>query len=251
MANALQVGVKQLGHTISKNSSSILTGFGIVGLITTVTLAIKATPKASQLLYEKKYDLDRALNTVETIQTVWKCYIPTAVVGLATIACIVSSNSINTKRNAALASIYALTEKAMQEYQAKVVEVIGKNKEEKIKDQVIEDQVIANPVSKNTIIMTKKGETLCYDKLSSRYFRSDLEHIRRSQNDFNQSLLQEMYKTLNEFYDLIDLENTKLGQSMGWKVENGMLEIIFSAKISDEGEPCIVLDYRNGPVLIN
>jgi len=48
--------------------------------------------------------------------------------GAATIMCVVGSNSINARRVAALASLYSITETALDEYKAKVVETIGETK---------------------------------------------------------------------------------------------------------------------------
>ena len=37
---------KNMQHTLGKYSPQILTGIGVAGMITTVVLAVKATPKA-------------------------------------------------------------------------------------------------------------------------------------------------------------------------------------------------------------
>ena len=42
----------------NEHRSEILTGVGIAGMFTTVGLAIKATPKAMELIEEKKEELD-------------------------------------------------------------------------------------------------------------------------------------------------------------------------------------------------
>lgn len=255
--NAIQVGLQQVGKVIKNNSPTILTALSVAGLISTVTLAVYATPKALATL--RTAEIDRAIETkdqapeltkVEKVKLVWKEYIPSATVGLATMLCIISANSINLRRNAALASIYTLTERAMQEYQAKVVETIGKNKEEKIKGEVDQDILDRNPVSKNNIVITQKGNSLCYDSLSGRYFQSDIEQIRKAQNDFNSELNKGTYCSLNEFYDRLGLPNIKMGQDIGWTTDHGMLDIRFDARIAEDERPCIVLDYRNGPVPI-
>jgi hypothetical protein len=62
-----------------------------------------------------------------------------------------------------------------------------------------------------------------------------------------QLILVEMDKSLNDFYHEINVPGTKTGRETGWSIDHGMLEIIFSAKIADNSEPCIVLDYKNGP----
>lgn len=53
-------------------------------------------------------------------QFTWQCYLPAAIMGGLTIACAIS---INLCHNAALASVYSLTELALKENQAKVVKV--------------------------------------------------------------------------------------------------------------------------------
>lgn len=249
---AIQVGVKKLEQILVKESPTILISLGVTGMITTIVLAIKATPRALYLLerdrnYRENNNTREPLDTLsklEVIKVVWKCYIPTVLIGAAAISCIIGANSINLRRNAALASIYALTEATLKEYQEKVIEVIGKNKEEKIHDEIAQDRLNRNPLNGEIVILTGRGETLFYDSLSGRYFKTDIEYIRRIQNDFNQALLSEMYKSLNELYHEMGLEDTTMGENAGWNIETGMLDIRFSAKIAAYGVPCIVMDYK-------
>jgi hypothetical protein len=56
-----------------------------------------------------------------------------------------------------------------------------------------------------------------------------------------------MYKTLNEFYSEIGLDETDMGRNMGWDVENGLLDVHYSALIATTGEPCVVLEYTIQP----
>lgn len=252
------LAVRKISNSLIKNSPTILTGFGVGGLISTVVMAVSATPKAIEILDEEMFD--RELNSLEKygspiqpltkkeiISLTWKCYIPTVLMGAATIGCIIGANSIHLRRNAALVGLYSIAETTLKEYQAKVIETLGEKKEQLIKEEILQDRVINNPPKENQIIITGKGDTLCYDSLSGRYFKSDIEKIRRIQNDFNRSLISEMYKTLNEFYDELGLEGTELGRNMGWTTEFGLLDISFSAKLTPDNLPCIVLDYRIGP----
>ena len=102
---------------------------------------------------------------LDKVKVAWKLYIPTAAMGVVTTACIIGSNSINQSRNAALATVYGLTEVAFREYKEKVVDNIGRNKELKIRDDIAGDRVANNPVGDRTIIITGNGEVLCYDAL--------------------------------------------------------------------------------------
>ncbi|MFR8351429.1 MAG: DUF6353 family protein [Blautia obeum] len=44
-----------------------------------------------------------------------------------------------------------------------------------MKDAVAKDKVEKNPVVTREVIITEKGNTLCYDAISGRYFKSDIE----------------------------------------------------------------------------
>lgn len=252
MNTVLKTLIKKTGKRLAEESPSILTGLGVTGFISTVIMAVKATPKAMYLLEgEEQLRYKNKLPTVytpkETIKLVWKYYVPTGLVGLASIGCFIGANSISLRRHAALASLYSLTEATLKEYQEKVIEEIGKKKEEKIRDSIIQDRMDKNPVSDNQVIILGKGETLFYDTLSGKYFKSEIETIRRIINDFNQDLLTEMYKTLNDFYFELGLEPTVLGSSMGWTTERGLLDIRFVAKLASDSTPCIALEYKVEP----
>lgn len=255
---SLAVIGKNIGNSLVKNSPTILTGVSVAGLLTTVAMAVTATPKAIDILDREKWNREsnsieaygspvQELTPKEVVGLTWKCYIPTALMGLTTIACIIGANSINLRRNAAMVSLYSLAETTLKEYQAKVIETLGEKKEQQIHEEILQDRVNNHPVKENQIIVTGKGETLCYDSLSGRYFKSDIETIRRIQNDFNKSLLSEMYKSLNELYCDLGLDGTELGRDIGWTTDYGLLDISFSAKLTQEGQPCIVLDFKVGP----
>ena len=125
----IQSATRSVSTLIAKNSPTILTGLSVTGLISTAILAVEATPKAVQIL-EHKYREDESINEsmedekgtysfavavepltkLEVIKLTWKCYIPAAVIGAVTIGCIVSANTINLRRNAALAGLYSLSD---------------------------------------------------------------------------------------------------------------------------------------------
>jgi len=252
--NGLTQAAKNLGGVISQNSPTILTGIAVAGLVGTVVFAVKATPKAlsimDQELDNRGYYNDSLpdmilpdLTKMEIIKLTWKCYIPAVSMGIITIACIISANNISLRRNAALASLYGLTEAAFKEYQSKVVETIGKNKELKVRDDISADRVKNNPISKNEVVFTGKGSVICYDSLSGRYFKNDIEQIRRVVNDLNHSLMNDGFMTLNELYYGLGLSANKLGDEMGWDLDKGLVEISFSTQLTGDNEPCIVLNY--------
>ena len=235
--------------TISKHSPEILTGLGIAGFITTTVMAVKATPKAMWLIEEEKDTLEKdKLTVVETVKVAWKPYIPAAITGISSVACIIGASSVNYKRNAALATAYQVSRAALSEYKEKVVETIGEKKEKQIRDKVAKDKIEKHPASKTEVIITDNGNVLCYDPLSGRYFNSSIEYIRKVVNDLNFRMIGgEMYVSLNEFYNEIGLSDIKRGDDIGWNISRGQIEVSFSSQLSDDGKPCIVIDYMVDP----
>jgi len=245
---------KRALEVLNRESPTILTGLGVTGVFSTTILAVRATPTAVRLIErerrarfeEKEFDAEPITN-MEKVKLTWKLYLPAALSGVTTIVCILASNRIHLQRTAALATVYAITESAFSEYQAKVVEMLGEKKEMSIRDEIAKRKLNQTPIEGQQVFITGAGEHLFLDSLSGRYFRSDIETIRHCVNNFNEEMFTDMYKTLNEFYDEIGLEQTDMGRNMGWDVENGLLEVHYSAQIATTGEPCIVLEYSIQP----
>lgn len=240
---------KDIRKFASKRSPEILTGIGIAGMITTTILAVRATPKALELIEEQKEEesVDE-LSSFEVVKVAWKPYIPAMVTCVVSTACLIGASSVNTKRNAALATAYKLSETALSEYRDKVVETIGEKKERIVRDKVAEERVKKNPVSKNEVIVTGNGKTLCFDPISGRYFMCSIEAIKKAENTLNKQMLHDIsgYVSLNEFYDELGLDHTSVGNDLGWNT-NQLIDIDFSSQLNDNGEPSVVLDYLVAP----
>ena len=242
---------KNVGSALSAHSPEILTGIGIAGMITTTILAVKATPKALKLLEEKKHkEGTDDLTALETVKTTWKCYIPATVTGVTSVACLIGASRVSLRRNAALATAYKLSETALTEYKEKVVETIGEKKARVIEEKIDKDRVDKNPVSKSEVVVTKKGDTLCMDYYSGRYFTSDIDQINKALNQANGMLLREDYISLNDIYAELGLDPTGTGDILGWtidKVGHDLISLRTSAQIADDGRPCIVVSYEPTP----
>lgn len=233
---------------MSKHSPEILTGLGITGMITTTVLAVKVTPKAVRLIEAKKKELKTDELTIkETVFTTWKLYLPAASICATSIACLIGATTISSKRNAALATAYSISNRAFKTYKEKVIETIGEKKERDIRQKIAQDEVNKGSEDQRQIIITSKGQTLCMDSWSGRYFRSDLDTIRKAVNELNRSMTYHNYVSLNEYYYAIGLEQVKHGDYMGWNIDRGLIELDFSATITDTDEPCIVISYDIGP----
>jgi hypothetical protein len=217
-------------------------------MVTTTVLAVTATPKALMLLEEKKEEecVDK-LTPLQTVKTAWKCYIPAAITGVLSAACMIGANSENLRRNAALATAYSLSETALKEYQEKVIETIGEKKEKSIREAIAKDRLERDPVTAKEVVITETGTTLCYDVLSGRYFKSDRVKIDKAINELNRRMLIHGYISLNEFYDEIGLGTTRLGDDIGWRTDRGFIEPDYSYSGATDGTPCLVIGFSVAP----
>lgn len=231
---------------VKSKSPEILTALGASGVITTAYLTGKASFKASRVVDEIEgvygTNIDWKQRLKERTQLTWKLYIPAAASGTLTIACIVGSYKGTGRRTAAAVTAYSLTERAFSEYKEKVIEEIGKTKEQKLRDGLAQKSVEDNPMTKEVIILGG-GQALCCELYTHRYFRSDMETLRKAQNDINARIINQLYVTLDEFYDILGIKHTSVSSNLGWDSDK-MMELEFSSVISEDGEPCLAFEYN-------
>lgn len=257
---------KKSRHFMVKNLPTIVTGVGISSMIFGTVTAIKQTPKAIRLLDEdicfreqdnekflKEFESDEDFRyldyykTIDLFKLTWKCYTPTLIAFGVSTLCFIGLNSVHNRRNAALTAAYTISETALKNYKDKVVEVVGENKEKKIREEVVKEQLKNNPVENKEVIITSKGETLCYDCLSGRYFKSDKADIDKAVNRLNRRLIDEMYISLNSFYYELGLSGISIGEDLGWNLDDGIVEIDFGSILASDSTPCLTLEYRTKP----
>ena len=253
MSNKIKKYTNSIKAGFNKNGSSILTGLGIAGMLTSTGFAIYGTIKAVNILQEEQaYREERGeyekLTKEEIFKLVWKQYIVSGITAGASIACLVGANKMNNKKITALTTAYKLSEDMFSNYKREVIKNIGAEAEEKIRHDVNKKHLEERPIKDKEVIFTGKGDTLFYDSLSGRYFRSDVNSIKESQNLFNHEIICENYCSLNNWYYHIGLDAIyPLGSDLGWNSEWGVMEVSFDSSIADNNEPCIVIDYNIKP----
>lgn len=233
-----------------KHSPEILTGMGVTGMLAAVIFSIRATPKAEKAIEEKKKELDKEKLTVgETIKATWKYYVPTAITLAGSTACIIGANSVNTRRNAALAAAYTISETALQEYQDKVKEVVGERKENDIRTDIERDKLNANPPKVTQVEFVGQGDQLFKDGISQRYFKSTYERVMQAERELQRQMLpgrdpfdiDDGYITMDDVYIALGLETA--GDDRRWYLKDGYIEFKPMAILLDNGTTCTVLTY--------
>lgn len=236
------------------NSPTILTTVGVVGVITTAYLVGKASFEAADIIRLKEAD-DEARDAEylndqrellkHRVQLVWRLYIPAASIGIATVACIIGANHVGGRRAAGLAAAYSITEKTFEEYKAKVVEKIGKRKEEQVRDEISQDRVTESYTDNVRLFGVSEGE-LCYDKFSDRFFLGSVESIHAAVNALNNSMNHDGYASLADLYRLLEMDVPTFSESIGWNHDR-LLEARISSTLAHGSKPVIVMDFSHEP----
>lgn len=215
---------QKVGVFIKKNSPQIMVGFGITGFITSTIMAVKVTPNAKATLERLKHEKEKL--TFKDKWKVAKYYVPAAVVAGCSTACCVGSVSISMKRNAVLATALGAAETTLSNYQKSVIEKVGEETFKEIKSdadkKTLEQQTGTTVTEYKVEQFNGKYDTfdcssfrMCPKKMSE-------DDIRKIENDINEDIFNSMsgYKTLNDYYDYIGLDETSIGDTLFWDINH-------------------------------
>ena len=241
-------------NVVQKHSPEILAGVGVVGVVASTVMACKATMKLNDILeesketrdkirevesnprYEEQYShedakKDLTINYTQTGLKIAKLYAPAVILGSASLGCLLASNDILRKRNAALSAAYMTVDKSFKEYRQRVVDRFGEEVEKEIryniKAEEITSTVVAEDGSETTITETVKTmEPNLYSDYAkffdeaSPYWQKDPEYnfmFLKSQQQYANDLLKARGRLfLNEVYEMLGIDKTKAGQIVGW-----------------------------------
>ena len=231
--------VNKATRLVKAHSPELLAALGASGVLSTSYLVGKASFEAAKKLESEAADM----SVKDKVKIVWKLYIPAGISGVVTIGCVIGSTKVSGSRTAAAVTAYSITERAFSEYREKVVEEIGKGKEQKIRDEIAQEHVSAMPLGSREVIILGTGHVLCCELFTGRYFRSDMETLRQTQNQINQMIISALYISIGDFYELVGLSPTSVSDNLGWDSDR-LMELTFSAVVSDSGEPCLAFDYN-------
>lgn len=206
-------------------SPTILTGLGVIGVVGTAALSVRATPKALALIKAKKDELETDnLTPVEVVEATWKCYIPPALVGVSTIACIIGIGVLDKRNQEALTSAYAMVNESYKQYRQAAKKVYGEDADDKIHAEMAKDAMIADGgwgyQTYNMDMDTESERILCYDMFSKRYFNTTMAAVINAQYHINRNLQLRGYCVLNEYYEFLGIDGVDLGNEMGWNLED-------------------------------
>lgn len=200
----------KLKSFVIENLPSILTGVAVVGVVETVILAVKATPKALAIIEEMEDEKTRKAIFKET----WKCYIPPATVGLGTIACIVGANNTHLTKEAGMLAAYSMLGNNFADYR----ERSGEKHDAKIM-KAIEKDHISKAISEKPDAPLEIGKMWVYEPESNQYFQATTEQILWAELTANKMFHNQGWLSFNQFLDLLpEAKRVEWGDYRGWYI---------------------------------
>ena len=254
MKEKLMKTYKKVELKTIKHSPEILAGVGVVGVVGSLVLACKATTKLSDVLeeskeqldkikevaadpaYEEKYSQDDAkkdttITYVQTAMKVTKLYAPSVILCASSLGCLLASNNILKKRNAALSAAYMTVDKSFKEYRKRVADRFGEEVEKEIRYNIKAEEITkvdedGNEVTETVKIMDGTDDPNSYSDYA-RFFdescaawQNDAEYnltFLKAQQQYANDLLKARGRLfLNEVYRMLGIDETKAGQVVGW-----------------------------------
>lgn len=258
---AIQKALHKTSLYVKKYSPVTLSCVASVGVIVTTIAAVKATPRAIELIRadsRRNHDGDPyAYTKKEAIVSAWKCYIPTALFGLSTIACILGANALNHRQQAALTSAYALLNNSYKEYKEKLKELYGEDAHNAIVDSIVAEKCsdvhISSPgfcgyssldFDEDNAAYPEVVRTF-YDSFSQRYFETTISKVIQAEYHLNRNFMFKGVIPLNDFYEFLGLEKIKEGDAVGWSSCNGdiyWIDFNHHKLVLDDGMEIFVID---------
>lgn len=242
---------------IKHHGSTVLTCIGGVGVIATAISAVKATPKALQIIEDAEKQKGGELTKIEKIKMAGPKYVPAILLGVGTITCIFGANILNKRHQASLVSAYTLIDSSYEEYKQKLKELYGEEAHERIVDAIAieearEVSINADCLMANSCLTDDEAcgdPVLFYDEFGGRYFESTIEQVITAEYHLNRNFVLRGYTVLNEFYDFLGLDPTDYGSEVGWTVEDELFWIDFNHRkvVMDDGLECFIIEALWGP----
>lgn len=249
------VGKAKFG--VKKHSPEILIVAGVAGIVASGVMACRATTKLSAIMEPAKKDIaaikdvmehpeklpegaeytkkdsqkDKTIVYARTGLQLAKLYAPSVILGTLSIACVISSNNILRKRNAALAAAYTAVDKSFKNYRKNVVDRFGEELDKELKynikakevEETVTDEKGNEKKVKKTVNIADPNGCSPYAKFfddGCSNWQKDAEHnlwyLKQQQNYANDKLRSQGYLFLNDVYDMLGIPRTSAGQIVGW-----------------------------------
>lgn len=245
MNNKVTRAFGKMGLGLKKHSPEILVITGVVGVVASAVLACKATTKLHTITDKAKKDIadikesalpeetskkDLAVVYTKTGLDLVKLYGPSVTLGALSIGCILTSNGVLRKRNAAIVAAYTTVNSAFKDYRKRVVDRFGEDldkelrfdiKTKEVEEKIIDEKGEEKVVKKSVKVINEDPSDFarlfdCGNRGWENNAEQNLWYLKRQQAWCNDVLKTKGYIFLNDVYELLGIPKTAVGHRYGW-----------------------------------
>lgn len=250
-----KVGGKSL-LKVKKHSPTILIGVGVVGMVSTVVLASKATLKLEDIIDDHNDKMnqleaislgletfpdgtsdpadvkkDKVTVFTQTTLKVVKLYGPAITTGIVSIGCVLGGYRIIHQRNVGLMAAYKAVETSFREYRGRVRNDVGDIKDReymtggkagKVKTVEVDENGKEKKVEQETILIDPadiSDYARVFDKRSREWRDSpeyNMMYVRSQEKFANERLKAVGYVFLSEVFDDLGIPDCPAARITGW-----------------------------------
>lgn len=226
----MKINFKIIGNILEKHGPSILTGMAAIGVVLTGYLTHKATEKVTMEVADEAEQVKNNQNPIsetfiaeikkKVIKENWKNYIPPAIAGVGTIACIIGANYWHLSKESAMAAAVAFYKAAESDLAKEIKEKYGDDALKEIKTDIAKKKMEDDRPPWEPKDSTKMT---IYEPYTKQWFRASQQEILWAELTANKMLQQTWKVKLNDILALYNgCKQTKLGNVIGWSLDDEM-----------------------------
>lgn len=208
------MNTENLVKALKDAAPTILTVCAAAGVVVSNVLTAKTALKVDDILRNEESDRKEELTVKEKVKIAAPHYIPSIIVGGATIACMLGSNAMNRKQIAAFAGALALSDNIRERYRQAVIEEYGEEKDTEIMES-IQQRTITEEDGKYE---STDGMIFFVDGVTDEGFYTTKDIVNQAIFKLNRKLHLGNYVTLNSFRRDLGLKPTNFGSVVGWSL---------------------------------
>ena len=220
---------------VKDHGGTILAILGSVGVVATAICSSVGTKKALSHIREAEGERNEPLTSVEKVDVAAMDYVPTVLTGMVSIACILGSDKVNRKRQAAIIGAYTALNHVYQTYRDKVKEIDAHTDKEAMAEVI--------RVQKRFHVDEASDKNLFFEPHYGDYFEASPSDVANAELHVNRLLARNGYATLSDFFKILGIHEPGL-ENVGWSYDDGVdwIDFVHEFVTVDENLECCCLE---------
>lgn len=204
-------------RSLLKVAPTVLTVISTVGTVATAYASHKDTKRAIDILDDYKLKNPGVeISKKDEARLTWKCYWRTALTASVAIASGIAANRLSAAQIATLTATVGYLAADRKQIVENLRAELGSSLANEIIGPKHLDRNDERWTPSSTIEETGKGDTLCFESCSGRWFYSSPDEVNRALKHIRERFGDGEYLCMNDLYKELGICVTSLGYEFGW-----------------------------------